>query len=36
MGVSIMGTKQFMGAGKSKQEAELDAAKKLLEEKKIN
>ena len=36
MCVSIMGTKQFMGAGKSKQEAELDAAKKLLEEKKIN
>ena len=33
--VSIIGSKQFIGAGNSKQQAELDAAAKLLEAKNI-
>ena len=34
--VSIVGTKKFVGEGKSKQQAEQDGALKLLKEKKIN
>ena len=33
--VSIMGSKKFLGTGKSKQEAEQDGAKKLISEEKI-
>ena len=33
--VSIIGTKSFVGAGNSKQEAEQDGAKKLLKAEKI-
>ena len=36
IGVYIVGSKQYVGIGKSKQEAELNAAKNLLKEKKIN
>ena len=35
IGVIIQGSKQFIGLGKSKQEAELNAAKNLIKEKKI-
>jgi len=34
--VSIVGTKKFIGEGKSKQQAEQDGALKLLNEKNIN
>jgi len=36
IGVNIEESKQFIGVGNSKQEAELNAAKNLLKEKKIN